>query len=135
MPSLELPTVAMPDLDLAALRIPGYPRPQTAPDVTPYRLTGEQTAAIKLKVADALSGQGTPQFSRMSAGRTADGTILACGLVNTVDGMNQATRWRLFSGSGRVGPDGAFEFQVKGLALSKQNALAVFSACQDKGLV
>ncbi|SJZ50226.1 hypothetical protein [Consotaella salsifontis] len=114
--------------------MPGAVREKLKPAQS-YGLTVEERAALENVVRQAYTVPEAAQILTVTAGRTATGSIVACGTANARRSDGTMSEARLFRAEGVPTAWGVPDFQLKQMAAANASSIEVYAACRDLGLV
>ena len=132
IPSVGLPPLEMPDIDLKSLWLGGDQ--EVLGPTAPYDLTDAETTALRQTVHAAFPEDWQVTFLGSHAGRTADGGLAVCGIVTAAqNGASGSYPFRVMS----VAPNGGAlpEFRLRQLGRDRNERLTVYVDCNTLGLV
>lgn len=112
-----------------------YAIPDRSVPTESYRLTPIETETIKSTLSAAYKDGRLLRFGPISARRSADSSLVVCGLVDVPTAEGVYSGMSLFDGNALAQGDGSLAFEPRRIAGRNAPSLDVYIGCRDAGLI
>ncbi|KQT55174.1 MULTISPECIES: hypothetical protein [unclassified Aureimonas] len=133
--SPAIPTLGFSELQLPRVDVFNYAIPDRSIPTEPYTLTPAEADLIKSTLSAAYKDGRVLRFGPISARRSADNSLVVCGLVDVPTATGTYTGMSLFDGSSRRQDDGTLAFEPRRIAGRNAPSMDVYIGCRDAGLI